>query len=231
MLNGPLVQSPGDADHLASTLRFVQSAISMDLECCIPAKVIGYDRVSNTATIRPMIMNTVRSSTGGDLLRKSRKDIPNIPVLSLGAGNFHISFPMKEGDLGWLYACDRDITLFLQSLQEQPSGSDGATHSFSDAIFIPDVYRQYTINPEDEGALVIQSVDATTRISVRSDNIKLTAPVQVELDVPETICTGNLTVQKNLTVIGPQATLPQATTVGGAVVYGHTHNGQVPAFQ
>lgn len=228
--SGPLAKSPGDDQSLASTLRFIQRAIEMEIECCLPCKIVSYDRQTNRATVQPLIMVSVRSTTSNALIRNKRVDIPDIPVLSLGAGSFHISFPVKPNDLGWIYACDRDITLFLQSLEAQPAGTDGATHKFSDAIFIPDVYRNYTIHPEDEGALVIQSTDSATRISVRNDNIKITAPTLVQIDAPLTEVLNNLKVGGALEVIGPVCTLPQGTTVGGAVVYGHTHNNQVPPF-
>lgn len=235
--SGPLVKSPGNDQSLASTLRFIQRAIEMEIECCLPCKIVSYDRKTNRAVVQPMIMVSVRSTTSDALIRNKRVNIPDIPVLSLGAGGFHISFPIKKDDLGWVYACDRDITLFLQSLEAQPAGSDGATHKFSDAIFIPDVYRKYTINAEDEDALVIQSVDSASRVSIRSDNIKITTPVLVQIDAPLTEMLydvkigGSLEVVKSLEVGGPSCTLPQATTVGGTPVYGHDHDGQVPPFQ
>jgi len=237
MKSGPLVKSPGDDQSLASTMRFIQRAIEMDMENCLPCRVMDYDRKANRATVRPAIMSTVRSTESTDLIRKNRVAIPDIPVLSLGAGGFHISFPVKRGDLGWIYACDRDISLFLQSLTEQPAGLDGASHKFSDAIFIPDVFSKYTINEEDEGALVIQSTSSATRISVREDNIKITAPVKIQLDTPLTeilhdlTVSGNTILEQNLSVTGLDATLPQATTVGGAIVYGHDHGGAVPPFE
>ena len=237
MKSGPLVKSPGDDQSLASTMRFIQRAIEMDMENCLPCRVMDYDRAANRATVRPAIMSTVRSTESTDLIRKNRVSYPDIPVLSLGAGGFHISFPVKKGDLGWIYACDRDISLFLQSLTEQPAGLDGASHKFSDAIFIPDVFSKYTINEEDEGALVIQSTSSATRVSIREDNIKITAPVKVQLDTPLTeilhdlTVSGNTILEQNLSVTGPTAALPQTTTVGGAVVYGHNHGGVVPPFE
>lgn len=228
--SGPLVQNPGDGARLASMLRFVENAIKMDLDNCLPAIVVGYDRTSNTATVRPVVMLSVRPQAGGALIRKSKTDIPSVPVLSLGAGKFHISFPIATGDLGWIHANDRDIQLFLQGLKEQPAGQDGASHSFKDAMFIPDVYRNYTINAEDAGAMVIQSTDGATRISVRSDNIKVTAPVGVVIDAPTVSTTQDLVVGGKLIVNGESATLPQVTTVDGVPVYGHDHQGQVPGF-
>lgn len=236
MKSSPLVKSPGDSQSLSSTLRFIQRAIEMDLESCLPCRVMSYDRKSNTAQCRPTIMTSVRSTTSDDLIRNNRVVIPDVPVLSLGAGGFHISFPIKSGDLGWIYACDRDISLFLQTLQESPAGREGASHKFSDAIFIPDVVRNYVIAEEDADALVIQSTNSASRISWREDNIKITTPLKVQLDTQlvevmhDLTVGGNTRLESGLTVLGPVCELPETTTVGGAVVYGHTHNNQVPPF-
>lgn len=235
-MKGPLNNAPGDDKSLGATLRFIQRIIGMDMECCLPAQVEAYDRTQNVADIRPMIVMTKRASNGSDLQRVPRVLIPSVPVLSLGAGSFHISFPIKPGDFGWLYACDRDISLFLQNLTQSVAGRDGPSHLFSDSIFIPDVIRQYTINPEDSDAMVIQSTNSTTRISLRADNIKITTPLKVTLDTPLTeilhdlTVGGNTTIAQNLTVNGPDAILPANTTVGGGAITGHDHGNQVPGF-
>ncbi|MNZ27639.1 hypothetical protein D3C78_448590 [compost metagenome] len=106
---------------------------------------------------------------------------------------------------------------------------------FSDSIFIPDVFRQYTINGEDAGAMVIQSTDGASRISIRADNIKITTPLKVTLDTPTTELTGDLTVGGNTTMVGTLdvtgvTTLPATTTVAGKAVNGHNHGGAVPPF-
>jgi hypothetical protein len=228
--NGPLYKRPGDDESLASAMRFIQRAIGMDMENSIPARVISFNRKLNTATVQPMIVTTLLDPKGGSTIQKPRDHIPDIPVLSLGAGNYHISFPINEGDLGWLHANDRDITVYLQSLQQSAAGREGPSHSFSDGLFIPDVLRQYVINPEDDGAMVIQSTDGLSRISIRQDNIKITTPIRVLLDTPLVETTKDMKVGGSLAVLGPTCTLPQGTTTGGATVYGHTHDGQVPPF-
>lgn len=228
-MKGPLFKTPEDDKSLAAVMRFIQRAIGMDMENCLPAQVEAYDRTRNVANVRPMIVMTKRAANGGDLQRVPRVMIPDVPVLSLGAGGFHISFPVKKGDLGWIYACDRDISVFMETLAQSPAGRDGPSHLFSDSIFIPDAFRQYTINGEDEGALVIQSTDSATRISVREDNIKITAPVKVTIDTPTTEILHDLTVGGKLDVTGV-TTLPATTTVAGKAVNGHNHGGAVPPF-
>lgn len=229
-LKGALSQRPDESSSLAATLNVLKRAVEMDLECMLPCRVVSYDRERNVAEVRPQIVVTTRDPAGGPLQRRSRTAIPDIPVLSMGAGNFHISFPIKKGDLGWIWAADRDITLFLQNLQEAHAATDGASHRFTDAVFIPDVFRNYVINGEDADAMVIQTTDGLTRISIRADNIKITAPVKVVIDAPEVETTHDFKVGGNLVVIGPNAALPQATTVGGEAVWAHDHAGLVPGF-
>lgn len=234
-MNGPLFTTPEDAKSMASMLKFFQRAVGMDFESCLPARVEVYDREKNLANIRPLIVVTKRASNGTDLQRLPRVLIPDVPVLSLGAGNFHISFPVAVGDIGWIYACDRDISVFMQSLDESVAGRDGPSHLFSDSIFIPDVFRKYTINAEDSAAMVIQSTDGASRVSIRDDNIKITTPLKVTLDTPTTEVLHNLTVGGDtvmtgkLTVAG-DTTLPAITTVAGKQVNGHNHGNTVPGF-
>lgn len=214
---------------------------AIDDDNLIPARVIAYDRVNNLVTVQPQIM-----WIGMDDVARSRHRIANLSCLSLGGGGFHINFPLNAGDLGWIVAGDRDIALFKQTLAESKPNTH-RVHSFADGLFIPDVFRQYTIQGEDSNAMVIQSTDGATRISIRPDNIKITAPSQVEVDTPKTIFTGDVEVQKNLAVTenatvtgatnvnggftaasGQACTLPATTTVASKPVNGHTHGGVQP---
>src|SRR5271165_4830582 len=77
----------------------------------LPAQVISFDRTTNIASVQPMIMKV---DTSGNNITPNQ--IALVPVLSLGGGGFHISFPLVEGSLGWIYAADRDMALFQQSL-------------------------------------------------------------------------------------------------------------------
>ncbi|ABL96830.1 hypothetical protein BcepF1.099 [Burkholderia phage BcepF1] len=195
----------------------------------LPARVIKYDREKNVATVQPLIMFT---TTSGDPI--SRDQIVDVPTLSLGGGKFHISFPLKPGDLGWIVASDRDLSLFLQSLKESKAPTR-RTHNFADSLFYPDVFRNYTVAGEDADAMVIQSTDGATKISIRADNI-LISTQKVLVRAPESEFTGNVTIDKNLVVTGTTnvnggftsapgqpCTLPATTTVNNKQVDTHTH--------
>lgn len=213
--NPLLAQSSGEKKRLASALSLLLRRFDLNNNQMLPAEIVGYDRDTNVATVQPLIMWVdVNNGT------HSRPELEQIPVLSLGGGNFHISFPFKAGDLGWIFAADRDISLYLQSLKETKP-STGRCHRFEDAIFIPDVMRQYSISGEDSEAMVIQSTDGTTRVSVRKDNIKLTAPTEIVFDTPLATFTGDVVVDKTITVTTD-------AVVAGISVVGHGHISSAP---
>lgn len=225
-----LAQRPNDGRSLTSALVAIGEKESADHDNLLPAIVISYDRNTNLATVKPLIQ-VVLVNKG----IKSRHPLARIQVLSLGGGGFHINFPIKKGDLGWIYAADRDLTSF-KSILAEGAPTTSRMHSFSDGVFVPDVFRKYTINSEDADAMVLQSVDGKTTISIRGDNIKVTAPTKVLVDTPLSEFTGNVKIDKNLIVTGTTdvnggfsaaagqpCTLPDTTTTGGLKVVGHDH--------
>jgi hypothetical protein len=120
--------------------------------------------------------------------------------MSLGGGGFHVSFPLKAGDLGWILASDRDISLFKQSLLSSAPNT-GRLHSFEDGWFIPDVFRKYTINPDnvESDQMVIQSVDGETCVAIGPKSINITAPNGMFINAESSI-QGSLDVSGNVTV-------------------------------
>lgn len=209
-----LAQRPTDNKSLAAALDAINQKTTSEQDNLLPAIIISYDRITNLAIVKPLIQ-VVMVNQG----IKSRKPLARIHVLSIGAGGFHINFPVKPGDLGWIFAADRDISKFRESLKESTPATS-RMHTFSDGMWIPDVFRQYKIKGEDSNAMVIQSTDGSTCISIRGDNIKITAPSKVVIDTPETTFTGNVTIQKNLTTSGNNTTTGKSTLVGATSVEG-----------
>lgn len=213
-----------DNVSLFAALQSMLQRGKLDTDGMIPATIVSFDRDKNIAVVKPVIQ-----WLSLDDKPVSRHDLTEISVLSLGGGGFHISFPLNPGDLGWIFASDRDLSDFKKELKESPPPT-GQTKTFAHGLFIPDVFRQYTINSEDSGAMVIQSTDGKTRISIRKDNIKITAPGNVTIDTPQTTITGKLNVKQLATFeggitgnTGTAVTLPANTTVGGINVTTHGH--------
>lgn len=229
--NNPILnRSPASDRSVAGSMRMMFDQHAMDQHNMLPAKVLSYDRTNNVATVQPLIMQIDMNDTP-----HMRNALVNIPVFSMGGGGFHINFPLKAGDLGWILAADRDISLFLQTLDNSKPNTL-RKHKFSDSWFVPDVLRQYTINGEDDSALVIQSTDGSTRIAISDGTINITAPGSVKVDTPTATFTHDVIVQGNLLVAGMTnvnggfaaaggqvCTLPQTTTIGGIAVYNHGH--------
>lgn len=163
-------KNPADSGGLSGVLSGVMSKFLQNVDDCLPATVVDYDRDSNTATVKPMV--AVLTSEGASV---SRAVVASVPVFAYGGGKFVINFPLKPGDLGWIKATDRDISLFKQGMAEAKPNTL-RKHSFEDALFFPDIIKNFTIDPEDKEAnAVIQSVDGTVRVALWPDRVKVTA--------------------------------------------------------
>lgn len=209
---------PADEDSLVGTFRSVMRKQMMGVDDCLPAVVIAYDRASNRATVQPQIQML---TTGGE--RVSRAQIASVPVLQLGGGGFVLTFPVKPGDLGWIKAADRDISLYLQQGMNEEVPNTARLHSFQDGWFIPDtMMRQVVLDGADAERVVLQTADGSTRVAIGTDIVEVTAGAKVrvvapeiEIDTPEATVTGNLTVDGE-------------ATIGGIAFTTHTHSGVQP---
>lgn len=207
---------PADEDSLTGVFRSVLSKFLQQTDDMLPAIVIAYDRTSNRATVQPQVM---MGSTSGEKI--SRAQIASVPVLNIGGGGFVLSFPIKPGDLGWIKASDRDISLYLQGGLKEEWPNTKRMHSFQDGLFIPDVLKTFTVDGEDAERVVLQTTDATTRIAIAPGLVKITTPGTVEVDAPTVHMTGDLTVDGSITAQGE-------VTGNGIALSTHTHGGVQP---
>lgn len=205
--------NPTNRGTLAGVLRVVLGKFLEGMDDMLPATVVAYDRATNRATVRPMIKVL---KTGGTLL--PRAEIASVPVLNLGGGDFVLTFPINPGDLGWIKANDRDISLFLQNLQSTGPNTL-RKHSFSDAVFIPDQFRKWTLNAEDDAAVTLQSLDGTQRVAIHADKVKLTSSTDIILETPTAHVIGNLDVTGDIDATNVTA----ATEVTAGVIKLTTH--------
>lgn len=203
---------PANNGSLAGTLQFCMRKFAQGLDGMLPAKVINYDRTSNRVQVQLLIAMVTTQGT-----QVSRPQIASIPVMVFGGGNFFLSFPLNPGDIGWVLANDRDISLFLQTYQEAAPNTF-RINNFSDGVFVPDIMHGYTIASEDDNSVVLQNLDGTIKISLQSDRIKLTAPL-VEI-------TGGLQVDGVITGEGISALTINAPVVAqqGLTVSGGSPN-------
>ncbi len=182
-------REPSDTTSLEGLCRLIKDVTLMDMEKVLPGVVQSYDRVNNRAIVKPAITGVAAL---GQKIPKN--PLVNIPVLTLQGGGIYMSFPLKEGDKGWLVACDRDISIFKQCLSES-SPNSYRKHCFNDAFFIPDKINSISVSEEDDGAIVISTESGSAKFSLKEGEIKLTGNTTI---VGNTMINGSLTVSEEV---------------------------------
>ncbi len=180
-------REPADTNSLEGLCRMIKDVTLMDMEKVLPGIVQSYDRTTNRAVVKPAITGV--ASLGQKI---SKLPIVNIPVLTLQGGGIFLSFPLKQGDTGWLVACDRDISIFKQKLEES-SPNSYRKHCFNDAFFIPDRINSLSVGEEDDGALIISTQSGSAKLSLKDSGISI---------VGDTVISGNLNVSGDVTGAG-----------------------------
>lgn len=192
--------NPADLSSLEGLLYYLADQINLELECCLPAFIVSYDRSSNRAVVQPAVSEV---ATSGQKI--SRDKLYDIPVLTLSGGGFFINFPLSPGDSGWIVACDRDISLFKQNLQETAPNTF-QKHRFSDAFFIPDKVKNFTVSGEDVSGLVISSLSGNNKIVLNGSNLNITSAAITVTGTSafknQVTAEDNVTINKNLEVDG-----------------------------
>lgn len=188
---------PSNNESLIGTLQFVFGKMMQGVNGMLPAKVIKFDRPSNRVQVQLLIAIV---TTGGAQI--ARPQIASLPVFMLGGGNFLLNFPIAEGDLGWVIANDRDISIFLQTYQ-QSSPNTGRVKNFADGVFIPNIMKDYTIShPADDGKAVLQNLSGSVKITLGTDEIELIAP-----NVTVNAVTATVTGSTEVDVTAPTVTV------------------------
>lgn len=205
--NAPPSRDPADDGSLLGMANQILKKHLQSVDDMLPARVVAYDRATNRAQVVPLIKILTTDNRQLD-----RAQIASVPVMQFGGGGFVLNFNLLPGNLGWIKASDRDISLFLQSYKTNPPNSL-RLHSFEDAVFIPDVMTGYAINGEDAGNAVLQTLDGAVRVAVWPDRVKLTA--------------GALSV-----TVGPASidfvghvNMPDGATIDGIIFGTHRHGG------
>jgi phage baseplate assembly protein gpV len=201
---------PANNDSLAGTIRFAFSKLLQGVNGVLPAQVIKYDRTTNRVQVQLLI--AVVTTSGATV---SRPQIASIPVLVSGGGGGFLSFNLVPGNLGWVVANDRDISLFLQSYAETPPNT-GRIKNFADSVFIPDIMHDYVINSDDDNATVLSTIDGTVRISVSQTGIRITSPGGTTITSPSIVLQGDITMDGNMMVSGTSLLSGVVTMPAGA---------------
>lgn len=221
--SGQPSRNPTQDGRLLGVLRvFFKKYLQGKIDDMLPAIVVDYDRTTNLATVQPLISVVTTLNT-----IQERSQIENVPVLQMGGGGFMLNFPIREGDLGWIKANDRDISLFKQFWRMVQPAS-GRMHRFSDGIFIPAALTGFTIPAADAEKVTLQNLAGTLRLSMGvgsciSDESGYAQSDNAILDLQSTTRAFKLprmtTTQKNAIHSPQQGFMVYDTTENGISVY------------
>lgn len=163
-------QNPAELGTFQGLFKAVLRKFLQGVDDMLPARVISYSRETNMAQVQPLV---ALLTTGGESV--SRAPVASVPVFQIGGGNFLLNFNIMPGDLGWIKANDRDISLFCQSYSEHTPNT-ARLHSFQDALFFPQIMKYYNISAEDDENCVLQNRNGSVKISLGDDTITIKAP-------------------------------------------------------
>jgi hypothetical protein len=205
---------------LAGGLKDALNKWLMGVDDMLPARVISYDDTTNRAVIQPIVM--IGATDGSKL---SRAQVANVPVYRFGGGGFFIRFPIKKGDLGWLKANDRDISLIMQSGGGEEWPNTRRLHSFSDAMFFPDTFKQWVIGGANADALVIQTLDGSVCLSLHAGKFRIESPMgEIITSGALSIEAGDVSIQAGAVAIDAGAVaITSGTLTHNGINVGDTH--------
>lgn len=138
---------------LRLALETFREGIYRTFQVCFPACVYSYDKITNKATLMPLIK---QGYYNGKWNYKNRPLIKDVTVRHIQCGGITIEIPVHIGDTGWVFSSDRDSLLIKQTgaltnsvlagdrmkaiLEDdyQQPPNQPSLHTFVDGFFLPD---------------------------------------------------------------------------------------------
>ena len=192
------------AKDLGASLSGAITQALMQVDGMLPAKVVKVDRTAGRVSVQPMIQ---MGDTGGNKI--TRAVVPNIPIMTMGAGGIFASFPVKVGDLGFVFAADRDTSLFNQSQGGMDWPNTERLHQFGDGGFLPLKLFNFSIaGGVLSDGFSLQTDDGSTFVTLKAGEIQINAT--------------------KVKIVGDVDTVGAITNNGKDIGSGHAHSGIEP---
>jgi hypothetical protein len=148
----------------------------LDVWTAIPGKVASYDSSVPSANVQPLVRRMTPDEDDASAF-EDLPEIPNVPILFLGAGAFRITFPIAPGDSGLLIVCTNDLSAWLATGQPSDPG-DLAVHHLAHAVFLPGLVPFSSPIPEAaENAIVVAGAEIRLGSLAASDFVALSSKV------------------------------------------------------
>lgn len=160
---------------LSDLLNLLKKEIFFDLNCHHLATIQSFDSAKQTVTATINYTKTLfelNTETGLYVPRQiSYPLLVDVPVIVLGGGNAHLTFPIAKGDQALILFNDRNIDNWFQSGQAGPVANSRA-HSFSDGLALIGLNSLNTlISAYDLVRTVLRN--GTTGVGVGATQVKI----------------------------------------------------------
>lgn len=156
---------------------YIQNALrvfAQKFQTCIPA-IVKEVKSRDTVVVSPAVLQTASDSSAIEW-----SDITTT-ILSPFSGGMFLSMPVSAGDTGWLVGADLDTDKFKQT--KKPAQQTIYTrHQYQFGFFVPDMINGYTVSEDDDGAWVLSSLDGTTKITIKPDEINLVSGMDLKIN-------------------------------------------------
>lgn len=116
----------------STVLQRITEVISRDLNCIKIGTIQGFDKASQTATVKITLKRLVDISSKGI---KTFRELPlllEVPCVIISGGGSYLNMPIAEGDNCLLLFSDEDLDSWLSTNEETPLST--RRHDLSDAI-------------------------------------------------------------------------------------------------
>lgn len=159
---------------LMDVLNLLKKDIMLNLNCHAIAQVQSFDSAKQTISATMMYQKTFFTKGDGETYSQVLKDYPillDVPIVVMGGGNGHLTFPIAQGDECLILFNDRSIDNWFKSGQVVPVASS-RLHSFSDGIAIVGLNSlKNSISNYDSARAVL--FNGTTGVGVGAEKVKI----------------------------------------------------------
>lgn len=215
----------------------IRSLIKRCISTAIPVRVDVVDRPADGSGAVYVDATPLICETAADGTALEPVSIPRLPFFRYQHGTAAVICDPKVGDVGLAIFAQQDVSLLDGGNQPQPPGSF-RSFDMSDGFYLGGFWGQKPetfIHLEDTGHITITAPQAVT---VNTATATVNASDSVKLDTPKTTITGDVTIEKTLTVKekitgsgglaisgGGGATVSGDVVADGISLKSHTHKG------
>lgn len=213
------VRHTTERDSLVGAFYAFERMMRRSLPVCICVKVVNYSRKTRDVEVVPLVRGISRQH--GFVARNHFIT----KAMQFAANGFVVDLPIKQGDVGWVIASDRD-SFGAKKTHEISNPDSTNSHLYEWGFFIPDYYgmlmneqrtaEEKAFDGEDD-RLVISTFNGLQKVSVGKEDIRINS-INITDSTKSTsviIKDGTTTVNSStqVSVTAPVATINSSTKV------------------